>query len=250
MLNTKITIVPTKSHCLKLITVSLHDLVNSNIANLSSKIEQYYLDDNELSMRIRLIYDINMVLNNKKQYKLDFDNDTSYNSLYSCVISSKRGNVSVEVWAKRIIKSFYHHLQNERMKQANLMPTNENVIRIQQAINNQVELFTPRAYINWIMPHIFQINSLKELNAIATKYIQLDRNHFANQIIIQPNWLDKLDKNKRLQGLIYRVLSVEPYEQARPTPATLFLLHQLYKVTSNDYKYEIQNLINVYSIAQ
>lgn len=248
MLNTEVTVIPDKANYLKLITVNLHDLINDNVADLISLLRQNC--SNNVKLHIRLIYDINIILNNKKQYKLDFDDTLPYRALYSDFVSSRRDESSIEVWAKRIIKSFYYHLQKSKTRQLNLPSTNENMIKIKQIINDGKILFTPRAYIDWIMPRALQLQHLNDLDAIDEFYIQLDRNYFASQVIKQSNWLSQLSKNKRLQWLVFRVLSVELYEQARPTPNIQALLRQLYKVTSEEHKYEVRNVINTYSMAQ
>lgn len=89
-------------------------------------------------------------------------------------LGSKRNGDSIADWAKRILTNYYQWLVRHAKIQQQLSPTElKSLIKYRP---NEV-LFTPQAYIDWLIP---KINTIDFAN-ISSQYIAKDVQYFINQ---------------------------------------------------------------------
>lgn len=89
-------------------------------------------------------------------------------------LGSKRNGDSIADWAKRILTNYYQWLVRHAKTQQQLSPTElKSLIKYRP---NEV-LFTPQAYIDWLIP---KINTIDFAN-ISSQYIAKDVQYFINQ---------------------------------------------------------------------
>lgn len=89
-------------------------------------------------------------------------------------LGSKRNGDSIADWAKRILVNYYQWLVRHAKIQQQLSPTElKSLIKYRP---NEV-LFTPQAYIDWLIP---KINTIDFAN-ISSQYIAKDVQYFINQ---------------------------------------------------------------------
>lgn len=89
-------------------------------------------------------------------------------------LGSKRNGDSIADWAKRILVNYYQWLVRHAKIQQQLSPTElKSLIKYRP---NEV-LFTPQAYIDWLIP---KINTIDFAN-ISSQYIAKDIQYFINQ---------------------------------------------------------------------
>ena len=187
-------------------------------------------------------YDYNVAINNMidQVYIGIGPRDAPY--LADFIVVCPPDTYSIEKWATRQLTIYYKYLTALRQANTDLLPTLENINLINSTINYGEQFFSPRAYVDWIIP---KLNNLPENCNINFEYIKHDRNYFANQVIAQPAWEENFIKNTVLQKIVYQVLSLYNTEVPRNTPAIGLLLDRL-KGLKHDYK--CAQLANSYSL--
>lgn len=191
-------------------------------------------------------YDYNVAINNMvdQVYISNAPRDASYDEPYLAdfIVVCSLDNYSIKEWATRQLTIYYKYLTVLQQVNTDLLPTPENINLVNSAINHGEQFFSPRAYIDWIIP---ELNNLPENCNINFEYIKHDRNYFANQIITQPAWEENFAKNTVLQKIVYQVLSLYNTETPRNTPAIGLLLDRL---TGLKHDYKCAQLANSYSL--
>lgn len=92
-------------------------------------------------------------------------------------LGSKRNGDSIADWAKRILNNYYQWLTKHAKIQQQLSPAKlKSLIKYRP---NEV-LFTPQAYIDWLIPKINTINFVN----ISSQYIAKDVQYFINQFCV------------------------------------------------------------------
>lgn len=146
------------------------DIINNNLATMIKFIEN---DAPTLSTQLFKqqlgINQYNQIIIGKQADQL-----TIIYNVKPARLGSKRNGDSIADWAKRILTNYYQWLVRHAKIQQQLSPTElKSLIKYRP---NEV-LFTPQAYIDWLIP---KINTIDFVN-ISSQYIAKDVQYFINQ---------------------------------------------------------------------
>lgn len=146
------------------------DIINNNLATMIKFIEN---DAPTLSTQLFKqqlgINQYNQIIIGKQADQL-----TIIYNVKPARLGSKRNGDSIADWAKRILTNYYQWLVRHAKMQQQLSPTElKSLIKYRP---NEV-LFTPQAYIDWLIP---KINTIDFVN-ISLQYIAKDVQYFINQ---------------------------------------------------------------------
>lgn len=149
------------------------DIINNNLATMIKFIEN---DAPTLSTQLFKqqlgINQYNQIIIGKQADQL-----TIIYNVKPARLGSKRNGDSIADWAKRILTNYYQWLVRHAKMQQQLSPTElKSLIKYRP---NEV-LFTPQAYIDWLIP---KINTIDFVN-ISLQYIAKDVQYFVNQFCV------------------------------------------------------------------
>lgn len=220
MINSK-TMTEPKTKTLQLLQLpSLAEFIQNNSTDLIKLLE---LEPNKFTHMFTLEYDYDIAINNKVKH-INVDDSIGGPYFANQLIICKRDNATMKDWAIKWLTKYYDHLVELQKQESNLLPTHENIGFANDAIKKGNQFFTPRAYIDWIVPELNNINVNYQINF---DYMKHDRNYFANRMITQPHWEEDFKNSPAMQEATLQVLKLYRFEEPRSTPAIGLLLDRL-----------------------
>lgn len=220
MTNSK-TITEPKTKTLQLLQLpSLVEFIQNNQTDLIQLLE---LEPNKFTHLFTLEYDYDIAINNKVKH-VNVDDSIGGPYFANQLITCERDNIAIKDWAVKWLTKYYDHLVELQKQESNLLPTHENVCFVSETIKNGNQFFSPRAYIDWIVPELNNINANYHIDF---DYMKHDRNYFANCMISQPHWEKDFKNSPVMQGAALEVLKLYRFEKPRNTPAIGLLLDRL-----------------------
>lgn len=168
MINTNKTFV--KPSTLQTKRFNKNNIINNNLASMIKFIENDMPTLNDQLFKQQLgVNQYNRIVIGKQADQL-----AAIYNVKPARLGIKRNNDSIANWAKRILTNYYQWLVKHAKIQQQLSSTElENLIKSKP---NEV-LFTPQAYIDWLMPKIDTIDFVN----ISSQYIVKDVQYFITQ---------------------------------------------------------------------